>query len=377
MKSRNKWIAIAVIVAVCGALAVRTLSNRASQKAALGTQQDAQKVQAVLSLRQTDLATVQTMELSLGLPVSGPLKAVRSAFVKARVPGDILELQVREGDYVQEGQVIAKTDDTEYQSRLRQAQQQAEAAQAQVQIAQRSFDNNRSLVDQGFISKTALDTSIATLASAQANRNAALAAVELAQKALQDTILRAPIAGQVAQRLVQAGERTSVDARIVEIVDLRQLELEASLSAGDSMRVKAGQLAQLSIEGAEQSLGARVVRINPSAVPGSRAVLVYLAVQPSAGLRQGLFVQGLLATGSAKVPALPLTAVRTDAPQPYVQWVRDGKVVHQPVELGARGEHNGETYVAVRGVPESAQVLAGSVGTVRAGTLVQTAAQAK
>ncbi len=377
MKSRNKWIAIAVIVAVCGALAVRTLSNRASQKAALGTQQDAQKVQAVLSLRQTDLATVQTMELSLGLPVSGPLKAVRSAFVKARVPGDILELQVREGDYVQEGQVIAKTDDTEYQSRLRQAQQQAEAAQAQVQIAQRSFDNNRSLVDQGFISKTALDTSIATLASAQANRNAALAAVELAQKALQDTILRAPIAGQVAQRLVQAGERTSVDARIVEIVDLRQLELEASLSAGDSMRVKAGQLAQLSIEGAEQSLGARVVRINPSAVAGSRAVLVYLAVQPSAGLRQGLFAQGLLATGSAKVPALPLTAVRTDAPQPYVQWVRDGKVVHQPVELGARGEHNGETFVAVRGVPESAQVLAGSVGTVRAGTLVQTAAQAK
>lgn len=377
MKSRNNWIAVAVVVSLCVGLAWRTLSNRASQQAALGTQQDAQKLQAVLALRENDLVPVQTMELSLGLPISGPLKAVRSAFVKARVPGDVQDLSVREGDFVSVGQIIARIDATEYQARLRQAQQQGESAKAQVQIAKRSFDNNRSLVEQGFISKTALDTSMATLASAEASHNAAQAAVELAEKALQDTVLRAPIAGLIAQRLVQPGERASVDARIVEIVDLRQLELEASLSAADSLRVKVGQMAQLHIEGADQALVARVVRINPSAVTGSRAVLVYLALSPASGLRQGLFAQGLLATGSTQALALPLDAVRTDAPLPYVQWVRDGKVVHQTVEMGARGEHKGETYVAVRGISEKAAVLAGAVGTVRDGTLVQTAAQAK
>jgi RND family efflux transporter MFP subunit len=377
MKSRNKWIAIAIIVGLCATLAVLTLSKRANQTAALQAQQDAQKVQAVLSLNANDLVQAQSVELSLGLPLSGPLKAVHSAFVKARVPGDVQDLSVREGDFVAAGQALARIDPTEYQARLRQAQQQAEAAQAQVQIAQRTLDNSRALVDQGFISKTALDTSLATLASAQASRNAAQASVELAEKALQDTVLRAPIAGQIAQRLVQPGERASVDARIVEIVDLRQLELEAALSATDSLRVKVGQTAQLHMEGTEQVLSARVVRINPSAVTSSRAVLVYLALTPSAGLRQGLFVQGLLATGATQALALPLTAVRTDAPQPYVQWVRENKVVHQTVELGARGEQKGVAFVAVRGIPESATVLAGAVGTVRDGTLVQIASQAK
>jgi hypothetical protein len=155
------------------------------------------------------------------------------------------------------------------------------------------------------------------------------------------------------------------------------MELEASLSATDSLRVKIGQTAQVQIEGADQVLSARVVRINPSAVAGSRAVLVYLALKPATGLRQGLFAQGLLAIGNTKALALPLTAVRTDAPQPYVQWVRDGKVVHQTVELGARGEHLGETYVAVRGLQDNATVLAGTVGTVRDGASVQTAPQPK
>ena len=69
--------------------------------------------------------------------------------------------------------------------------------------------------------------------------------------------------------------------------------------------------------------------------------------------------------------ALPLTAVRTDKPQPYVQTVQDGQVQHQAVAPGARGEVQGQSYVAVQGLTEGTQVLAGSVGPVRAGTKVK------
>jgi RND family efflux transporter MFP subunit len=311
------------------------------------------------------------MDMSQGLDISGPIKAANSAFVKARVAGELRDLTVREGDFVKAGQVVAKVDATEYQARVRQAEQQAESAKAQVDIAKRSFDNNRSLVDQGFISKTALDSSIATLTSAEANYRAAQAGTDVAAKALEDTVLRAPIAGQISQRLSQPGERVAIDARILEIVDLSRLELEASLSAADSMSVKVGQSARLTIEGATKPVAAKVVRVNPSAVVGSRAVLAYLALDTNAGLRQGLFAQGSLVTGTTHALALPLNAVRTDKPQPYVQLVTQDKISHTIVTLGARGEVNGQTMVAVTGISDRAEVLSGTVGPVREGTLVK------
>jgi RND family efflux transporter MFP subunit len=371
MKYWFKWIVLGLLVALIAAGALRALSARKAQKEALEAQQVAQKTQIAVDLTPTDLVPVKLIELQQGLAISGPLKAVNSAVIKARVAGELQGLTVREGDFVKAGQVIARVEATEFQARVRQAQQQAESAKAQVAIAKRSFDNNRGLVDQGFISKTALESSLSTLAAAESNYQAAQAGVDVAAKSLDDTVLRAPLSGQIAQRLAQSGERVAVDARIVEIVDLSKLELEASLSAADSLQVKVGQTAQLTIEGAAQALSAKVVRVNPSAVAGSRAVLAYLAIESGANLRQGLFAQGTLQTGSARTLAAPLNAVHTDKPQPYVQLLSKGQVLHQTVAPGARGEFNGVSMVAITGVQEGDTLLSGSVGTLRPGTLVK------
>jgi RND family efflux transporter MFP subunit len=340
----------------------------------LQAQQNSQKQQASVELSAGDVLKVQTVELTQVLPISGALKAVNTAFVKARVAGELQALSVHEGDFVKAGQVLGRIDTTEYQARLRQAQQQAESARAQVDIAQRSLDNNKSLVDQGFISRSALDTSLNNLSAAVANFKAAQAGADLATKSLDDTVLRAPIGGQIAQRLVQNGERVAIDARVVEIVDLSTLELEAALAAGDSVKVQTGQVAQLAIEGVSQPVLAKVARINPSTVAGSRSVLVYLAVAATPGLRQGLFAQGALRTGQVKALALPQDAVRTDKPQPYVQYIVSGRVAHQTVTQGATGESQGVSMVAVQGLSEGAEVLVGAVGALREGTLVQRAA---
>jgi len=324
----------------------------------------------LVALSAADTVLLEKIELQQTLPISGPIKAVNSAFVKARVAGELQDLQVREGDLVQAGQVIARIDPTEYQARLRQAQQQAQSAKAQVDIAQRSYDNNRSLVDQGFISKTALETSAFTLAASQASFQAAQSGVDVLQKALDDAVMRAPIGGLIAQRLAQNGERVAIDARVVEIVDLSRLELEASVSPEDAMRVRIGQSAQLAIDGAEQTISARVARVNPSASATNRAVVVYLSVTPNPQLRQGLFAQGNLATGAQSVLALPLGAVRTDKPQPYVQALVQGKVVHLPAILGVRGQYQGQTMVALEDLEPGLRVLRGTVGPLLAGTPV-------
>jgi TetR/AcrR family transcriptional regulator len=215
------------------------IGKRATQSSSLKTNGPVS-----IELSEGDIAIAQKMTMTQGLPISGTLKAVRSAMVKARVAGELVLLEVREGDAVKMGQVVARVDNTEYLARQTQNKQQAEAARAQVEVAQRQFDNNNALVNQGFISKTALDTSISNLNGAKASYQAALATLDVATKALDDSVLKAPLNGFVSQRFAQPGERVAPEARIIEIVDLSQLELEATLTSAQAMNVKLGQIAQ-------------------------------------------------------------------------------------------------------------------------------------
>ena len=323
-----------------------------------------------IELSDGDIAMAQKMTMTQGLPVSGTLKAVRSAMVKARVAGELVLLDVREGDAVKMGQIVARVDNTEYLARQNQNKQQAEAARAQVEVAQRQFDNNNALVNQGFISKTALDTSISNLNGAKASYQAALSTLDVATKALDDSVLKAPLHGFVSQRFAQPGERVAPEARIIEIVDLSQLELEATLTSAQAMNVKLGQIAKLNVEGTSEEVSAKVLRINPSTQTGSRSVLIYLGLQSHPMLRQGVFVQGSLGTQKVQAIVVPLESVRSDKTKPYVQVIRDDKVMHIQVDLGAKGEANGQAVMALKEIEEGALLLAPSAGAVRDGTLV-------
>lgn len=368
MKVRVRWILLIVVILGLLAGVARIVSNRSQQKNELDK---SSQISQIIDLFANDTLILKNQTLTIDLPVSGTLRAVNTAIVKARVAGEVIQLRIREGDRVNKGDVLAQIDPREFQQKLVQAEQQADSARSQIDIAKRQFDNNKALVDQGFISKTALDTSSATLAGAQATFNAAQAAADVARKSLEDTFLKAPISGQVSARLVQPGERAAIDSRIIELVDVSQMEVEVALSPSDASQVRVGQTGQLSIEGYEKPVQAKVQRINPSLQAGSRSVLVYLQITQTSGLRQGLFVQGQIATGQLQSLALPLNAIRTDKPQPYVQIVEKGKVAHKNVVMLQRGQLsqdiNAEPWVIVQGLSDQSIVIKGELGSLREG----------
>jgi membrane fusion protein, multidrug efflux system len=367
MKPWLRWLLLAVVITLLAVGGLRWFKGRTQVGSPAATAPAAAAPAAAqrLELAPQDVLAVARVPLTRTLEVSGSLKAVNSAFVKARVAAELQRLTVREGDTVRAGQVIGQIDPTEFDWKLRQAEQQAAAAKAQLEIAQRQLTNNKALLAQGFISPTALETSASNEAAAQATLQAALAVVELARKQRADATLTAPINGTVAQRLTQPGERVPLDGRIVEIVDLSQLELEAAIAPQDLPALRVGAKARLVVEGSTETVPATVVRLNPSAQAGSRTVLAYLAVAPHPSLRNGLFARGTIELEQRSALAIPLSAARTDQGQPYAIRIDGGRAQQRPLTLGMRGQSGGVAMVEVlTGLAEGDRVLAASAGLV-------------
>ena len=381
IKIKPRWIVIGIIVLALAGGVLRALSNKRAQQAAAAAPANAV---TQVELASSDVMTAELRDITQGLPVSGTVKAVNYAVIKARVAGELKEVVAREGDAVKAGDVLARIDPTEYQRRWQQAAETASAAKSQMEIAQRAWDSNKALVDQGFISKAAMDNSVASYQGAIASHKAAIAGADVARKALDDATLRAPFAGIVSGRAAQVGERVAIDAKVMELVDLNQLEVEVPLSPSESMDVRVGQVASLQVEDRQETVSAKVKRISPSAQTGSRSVLIYLTLDKAEGLRHGLFAKGILGMGKSQVLAVPLSAVRTDRAQPYVQVVEQvgdqQQVAHKTVTLGVRGmdlaKPESETMVGVTGLNEGSTVLKSNVGALREGVVVKYTATA-
>ena len=375
MKIKTRHVVIAVILLALMAGIWRALANRRAQQQMASA---SATTQTQIEIAQSDVVIAQERNLTQTLSLSGTVKALNYAVIKAKVAGELKEVTVREGDRVKAGQVLARIDPVEYQQRWTQLREQADAAKSQLEIAQRQWDTNKALVDQGFISKVALDNSQASLQGAIASHRAAVAGADVARKALDDSVLVAPFAGVIALRSAQPGERVGIDARVLELVDLSQLEFETPLTPSDSVDVRVGQTARIQIEDRKQTVSAKVKRISPSAQVGSRSVMVYLSIDEPEGLRHGLFAKGQLQLKTVQALSLPLSAVRTDRAKPYVQVVEKvgetEQVVHKTVELGLRGideqQPETDTWVAVTGVSPNSKVLTGQVGSLREGLLV-------
>lgn len=371
--SWKKWLLVSVALLVLGGSIARAIIARKAQQTELAQSTESAQAQSIY-LAPHDVHTVQVLTLNGSIPISGSLIAQRSAVVKAKVSAELQALHVREGDTVRQGQSLGQLDTQEVGLRRQQAQQQAASAKAIWTNAEQTLRNNQALVQQGFISRQALDTSLSNAASTRATYEAAQAAARLTEKAWQDTRILAPLAGQIAQRFVQPGERLNVDARIVEIVDLDNLEWQVPLSPQDVAQVRVDATASLHIEGLPEPLSARIARINPSATADTRSVMVYLSLPRHPALRQGLFGQGQITVDTREGLAIPASAVSRDSGRDEVLRIDGDRIVRVPVQVGLRASRGGDatqSFVEITaGLKAGDRILPDASGTVREGARV-------
>ena len=370
-KSRLRWVLLLIV----DAMAAGWLLLQPTKVAVpVATPRAAPVPATVLEFLPREVLTTEPVELHQTLALSGSLRAVQQAIVKARLAADVREVVAREGEAVKAGQVLVRMDATEYQARVEQARGNLNAALAQRDIANKTRDNNRALLEKGFISRNAFDNAASQLAVAEANVEAARGALDQVKKLLNDTVIRAPITGLIASRSVQPGEKVSPDNRLLEIVNLDLMEMEASVPTNDIARVVVGQQVRLRIEGLPDAFSGRVTRINPATQPGSRSILVYVQIaNPQHILRVGMFAEAQLSLlTKTNVLALPQSAIHKDSNGATVYVIDNGKLLKAPVTLGIEGRSGETPLVEISGgLAFGAQVVRSDMGNLLQGTAVR------
>ena len=381
----GKWIAAVVLLLLLGAAAWWLLKpSGLVVKAAVAQGSDAAAGPASL------------------LDASGYVVARRSATVSAKITGKVTEVLIEEGQRVEAGQVVGRLDDTNIRAQFEQARAQlayARAAHDQVRVqlanAERDLVRQKQLFEQRFISQSAVDnaqTRYDDLKAQQltAARNADVVAqsVEVAQRSLDDTVVRAPFSGVITVKAAQPGEIVSpisagggfTRTGIGTIVDMDSLEIEVDVNESFINRVKPGQPARARLNAyTDWEIPAEVIAIIPTADRAKATVKVRIGfkqkdarVLPDMGVRVSFLSDAPSETaedgGARPGVTVPAAAVQVEGDQGVLFVIRDAQLERRAVRLGARTD---ELQTIVAGLSAGERVAIGDLAAMSDGLKVR------
>ncbi|MGK7313199.1 MAG: efflux RND transporter periplasmic adaptor subunit [Candidatus Longimicrobiales bacterium M2_2A_002] len=221
-----------------------------------------------------DIAVAERGDLEIRVEAAGQIEPILVVEVKSKASGEITELHVETGDEVEQGELLAEVDPRDVRNALAQAQADLDVAEARVQIAQSQADRSRELREANVLTQQELEQSILELANARAALTRAETNLELAQERMGDVTIRAPIAGTIIEKPVEAGTiissasaNVSGGTTLMTMADLSTMQVRTLVDETDIGKVESGQVARVRVEAyPNRTFDGRVYKIEPQAV---------------------------------------------------------------------------------------------------------------
>jgi RND family efflux transporter MFP subunit len=299
--------------------------------------------------------SAEPQSFTIAVPITGTLVSPSSVVVKAETVGKVLKFPKEEGDRVAAGEAVVWVDDSHENIALRQSEsvvQVAEAALERARVleshARSEFARAQNLLKSGGI--TDRDYKAAELADRDARAQVALAAAQLdqaraqvaaSQKALDDSIMRSPVAGEIQAKLLSEGAYVEAPTPVFSVVDNSRLELESMVATADLGPIGPGQQVTFTVNAFPRDrFQGRVIEVNPAVETQTRSAKVRIRVNNSSRrLKAGMFAQGEIVTGvEHQAILIPTAAVyRSDssAKRSHVFVVENGRAVRRNVRIGS------------------------------------------
>lgn len=271
-----------------------------------------------------DTASVRSATIEVGVSSAGVVEPLATVEVKSKASGEVLELFVETGDFVEEGTLMVRIDPRTVQNRLDQSDAELKAANSRREIAQSQMERAERLLSQGTFTQADLEQAALDIANAEAQVVTARVSVENARIAVDDTDIRAPITGAVIQKPVEKGQVISSPTQdfsggslFLSMADLSEVQIRTLVDETDIGKVRPGMGATVSVAAyPNQPFPGQVIKIEPQAVLEQNVTM--FAVLIAIDNAEGLLLPGMNAevdvriARSEDVLTVPIMALRTE-----------------------------------------------------------------
>ncbi|MDE3252685.1 MAG: efflux RND transporter periplasmic adaptor subunit [Bacteroidota bacterium] len=290
---------------------------------------------------------------SSGFSISGEVASSQTANISTRVMGYITRLNVKVGDHVNKGQLIASISNNDILAKRAQVDAMIAEAEAAAKNAQKDFDRFTALYQQQSASAKELDNVTLQYNAAKARVESARQMRNEVNAQLSYTSLTAPFSGTVTQKLADAGSMASPGMTLVTIEQSGNYEINASVPESEINQLKQGIPVNVQIKSINRQFIGTLTQINPSSqfTGGQYLVKISVPEKEKAGLYAGMYanidIPNTNKKTSATVPSAVLVPVASiihkdqltglytisDHQTALLRWVRLGKTYGDQVEV--------------------------------------------
>ena len=303
-----------------------------------------------------DLIAVQSGNSVQKTAFTGTIRAVNQSSIQAQVSATATSVNAQVGQTVSKGQVLVRLNNQDNAARLAQARANLASTQAQANQARNMMQRKKRLLDQGFISKVEYEQSQVDYQAQLENVRAQQANVDIAEKADRDGTMTSPISGVITQRQVEPGQTVAIGQTLFEIVDPKQLEIQARVPSDLQSNLRLGSQVEYSIQGNPNRLTAAMSRISPIADQASRQIEFFATPNETIpSLSIGSFVEGnILSSRQISGQIIPLDTLQDIQNKPYVWVIRQNKLIKVNVQV--LEQRYNDNIAVVKGLESTDQV---------------------
>jgi RND family efflux transporter MFP subunit len=327
---------------------------------------------SAVEISPNNVAVLVLDEIRSGPIISGALSPRREATIRAEIGGSILQTYAEKGQAVARGALLARIDDAAVRDMLLSARSGSASAQSAAQLARRNVERAEKLVAAGAISDRDLEQARLSASTAQAQLADARARVAAAQKQVDATQVRAPFAGVISDRPVNAGDVVTPGTALYSMMDpAGGMKFEATVAAEQMSGIRVGAPVRFRVHGyVGRVFNGAIERVNPVADPTTGQIAIYVGVPDARGLVAGLYAEGRVGSQAKMALTAPANAITTSGDTSFVMRVKQSRVQRVPVQIGVRDEE-GERVEVAGAVAAGDTVLVGAAASISPNSLIR------
>lgn len=284
----------------------------------------------------------------------GTIRAVHETTLGSKLLARVVEVQLKAGQNVREGDVLLRLDDIDLQAKLKQARAAVSSAEATHAQALRDERRNAELLKSNAVSRQEFERMATAVRSSEAELHRAEELVNEVQATLEWATVRSPMDGTVIDKKVDVGDLVRPGQVLVTLFDPKKMQLVASVRESLTRRLEVGQSIGVEIEGFKKQFTGTISEIVPEAQAASRAFQVKVTGRCPGGIYSGMFGRILIPLDDEPVLVLPRDAVRIVGQLELVDAIERGRSCRRTVRTGRVFAHDVEV---LSGLQEGEQVL--------------------